>query len=136
MSLKEFGISASLGVIGTYFTAILGGWDAPLKALVLFMIADYATGLAAAVKQRRVNSEVMFWGGIRKGAILLVIFMGIQLDLLLGNPEPIFRTLCLYFYIAREGLSVVENLGILGLPMPAFFKNTLEQLNDKGQQQN
>jgi toxin secretion/phage lysis holin len=75
----------------------------------------------------------MFWGGIRKGIIIVVIAIAVMLDQLLGNKEPIFRMLALYFYIAREGLSIVENFGILGVPFPEKIKKVLVQLQEKGE---
>jgi toxin secretion/phage lysis holin len=129
---KENMVSGFVAVAGTTATMFLGGWDSILKALVLFMIADYITGLAGAFKTKTVNSEVMFWGGVRKSMIILVIALAVYLDQLVGNENPLFRTLALYFYIGREGLSVVENLGVVGVPLPGFVKKVLTQLQEKG----
>lgn len=134
MSTKEFGFNTSVAAVGTIITAWLGGWDAALRILVAFMVIDYATGFLGAVKTKRVDSEIMFWGGIRKGIILVVIAVAVMLDELMNNQEPIFRMLALYFYIAREGLSVTENLGILGVPLPRAIFNALAQLQKKGGQ--
>jgi toxin secretion/phage lysis holin len=120
--------SGGIAGLGTMLTAWLGGWDAALRALVVFMVLDYLTGFLAAAKARRLNSEVMFWGGIRKAIILVVVMLGVLLDGLVGNTHPIFRTVVIYFYIAREGLSVTENLGLLGVPLPQFLVMMLEQL--------
>lgn len=133
MGLKEISFKSIVAVIGTIATGWLGGWDDALKFLCAFMVVDYATGVLASIKNKKLNSEVMFWGGIRKGAILVVIAIAVMFDSLVGNTEPIFRTLAIYYYIAREGLSVVENLGTLGVPLPPFIKNTLEQLQQKGE---
>jgi toxin secretion/phage lysis holin len=97
------------------------------------MTIDYATGFLGAVKLKRVNSEVMWWGGIRKGAILAVIAMAVLLDEMVGNADPILRTLAIYFYAAREGVSVTENLGVLGVYLPPGIKKVLEQLQEKGE---
>jgi toxin secretion/phage lysis holin len=132
MNLKEIGFNTVIATIGTAVSAWLGGWDAALKVLVVLMIVDYATGFLGAVKQERVNSNTMFWGGIRKGLILAVVVVAVLLDELIGNTEPIMRTMAIYFYAAREGLSVTENLGKLGVPLPPVIVRVLEQLQTKG----
>jgi len=130
LNAKEFEWGVVGAAAGTIVSAWLGGWDVALQALVAFMVVDYLTGVLAAIKQRRLSSEVMFWGGLRKGIILLVLAMAVILDRLVGNEDPIFRTLAIYFYVAREGLSILENLGLLGVPLPDFLRRVLEQLND------
>jgi len=130
MNPREFEWGVVGAAAGTIVSAWLGGWDVALQALVAFMVVDYLTGVLAAIKQRRLSSEVMFWGGLRKGIILLVLAMAVILDRLVGNEDPIFRTLAIYFYVAREGLSILENLGLLGVPLPDFLRRVLEQLND------
>lgn len=128
---KENFVFAAIATAGTIASSFLGGWDIALKVLVVFIIADYVTGVLAALKRKQINSEVMFWGGIRKGALMLVIAIAVLLDELVGNESPVFRMLALYFYIAREGLSVVENLGLLGVWVPPAIKQLLEQLQEK-----
>lgn len=133
MTLKEFGFDTIIAAAGTIITAALGGWDAALKVLIVLMVVDYATGLLNAAKRRQVNSEVMFWGGIRKGAILAVVALAVLLDSMLGYTDPVLRTLAIYFYAAREGLSVTENLGLMGVPMPPGVSKVLGQLQEKGE---
>ncbi|MED4783431.1 phage holin family protein [Brevibacillus choshinensis] len=145
MSIKETIITAAIGtngkeatvggmvaVVGSALSVFLGGWDVTLKLLVYAMTADYGTGVLGAIKSKNVDSEVMFWGGVRKGVILLVVGLAVMLDQIMGNDTPVFRTLALYFYIGREGISILENLGHLGVPFPAFFKQIMEQLNERG----
>ncbi|MEJ8544546.1 phage holin family protein [Brevibacillus borstelensis] len=131
---KETTVGGVVAVVGSTLSAFLGGWDITLKLLVYAMIADYFTGLLGAVRSKSVDSEVMFWGGIRKSVILVVVGMAVMLDQLMGNDTPVFRTLALYFYIGREGFSILENLGHPGVPFPAFFKQMMEQLNERGNQ--
>lgn len=131
--MKEFGFSTTIAGAGLLITNWLGGWDAALNALIVFMILDYTTGLLAAIKRKEVDSEVMFWGGIRKGAVLAVMAIAVLMDQMSGNKEPIFRTLAIYFYVAREGLSITENLGLLGVPLPGFVAKVLSQLQEKGE---
>ena len=131
MNVKEFWVSTSIASLGTILCSRLGGWDVALKLLVVLMVIDYATGFLGAIKNKRVNSEIMFWGGIRKGLILAVLVIAVLLDEMVGNPYPILRTLAIYFYVAREGISVTENLGILGVPLPPSIRRVLVQLQDK-----
>lgn len=133
MNVKEFSLNTLVAISGTVISAYLGGWDIALKVLISLMIVDYMTGFLGAIKQHRVDSEVMFWGGVRKGIILAVIAISVMLDQLVGNPEPILRTLAIYFYVSREGVSVVENLGILGVPLPPKISQLLTQLQEKGE---
>ena len=131
MNEKEFWLSTAIATVGTIVSCWLGGWDNALKALVYLMVFDYVTGFLGAVKNKNVDSYEMFWGGIRKGIIFAVIIVSILLDNMVGNQEPILRTMTIYFYVAREGVSVTENLGILGVPLPPGISKVLKQLQDK-----
>ncbi|MCR8633659.1 phage holin family protein [Paenibacillus radicis (ex Xue et al. 2023)] len=126
-------IGSAVSLIGIIATQFLGGWDIALKVMVYLMVADYISGLLGAIKTKTVNSEIMFWGGIRKAIVLGVIALSVLLDEFVGGQAPVFRTLVLYFYAGREGLSVVENLGVLGVPLPRIITQFLEQLKDKGE---
>ena len=117
---------------GTGLSALLGGWDGPVKALLFFMGFDFLSGFAAACRERRVDSRVMFWGGVGKGMVLLLVIAGVVLDSLLGFTQPYCRLAVIWFYIGREGLSILENYGRLGLPLPAFLTGLLEQVRDRG----
>ena len=119
-------------LLGTGLSALVGGWDGPVKALLFFMGFDFLSGFAAACREKRLDSQVMFWGGIGKGMVLLLVAAGVALDALLGLPEPYCRLAVIWFYIGREGLSILENYGRLGLPLPAFLGELLEQVKDRG----
>lgn|GEM_PF-2043324 len=71
--------------MGTFISAWLGGWDTALRVLVVLMVLDYVTGFLGAIKNHKVDSDVMFWGGIRKGAILAVVAIAVQLDQMVGK---------------------------------------------------
>ena len=133
MNAKEFSLNTFIAAVGTIISACLGGWDAALRVLIGLMIVDYATGFLGAVKDHKVNSEVMYWGGLRKAGILVVLGIAVQLDQMVGNSAPILRTLAIYFYVSREGISVTENLGILGVPLPPGISRVLTQLQEKGE---
>ncbi|MBJ6360889.1 holin family protein [Paenibacillus sp. GCM10012307] len=129
---KETAIGGAVAAIGTFLAVSLGGWDTALKILAYCMAFDYLTGVLGAIKTKKLNSDVMFWGGIRKGVVLAVVGLAVLLDQLIGNDSPVFRTIALYFYIGREGLSIIENLGVLNVLVPQVMKDRLHQLNGKG----
>lgn len=131
---KEAGVAGVFAAIGTFIAAGLGGWDKSILLLVGLMIADYITGVLGAAKTKTMNSDVMFWGGIRKAVVLLVVFLTVQIDQFVGGQAPIFRTLAILFYAGREGLSLIENSGVLGVPWPPAIRNALEQLKQKGEE--
>ncbi|WP_374018967.1 phage holin family protein [Paenibacillus thiaminolyticus] len=79
-------------------------------------------------------SEVMFWGGIRKMTILFVIGLAALIDSCIQPGSLLFRTIAIFFYAGREGLSVVENLGVYGVDSPPKLVAFLEQLNEKGKE--
>lgn len=133
--MKSFSFNAIFSVTGTTISALLGGWDILIQLLLTFMVIDYVTGVLSAIRNNKLNSEVMYWGGIRKAAVLLVIIIAVMFDALVSADAPVFRTLAMYFYISREGISVLENLGKMGVPLPAFIRKFLEQLKEKGGEQ-
>lgn len=132
-------ILGSLAVIGSIIAKLLGGWDTALQTLIVFMAIDYLTGLLVAGVFQRSNksatgaleSRAGFKGLIRKGLILLVVWLGVQLDLILGL-QAFCRTAIILFFCGNEGLSIVENMGIMGLPLPDFIKTKFELLKAKG----
>lgn len=129
-------ISLATSAIGTFLSYKLGGWDSMIKALVMFMALDFILGFLASCKAKKTDSKVMFWGGVNKILVLILVYVGVQLDNALSLPEPFARTAIIWFYIGREGLSVVENYGKMGLPLPKFISTVLEQLKDKGDNAN
>lgn len=126
------GFSALFALTGTGLSALLGGWDGPVKALLFFMAFDFLSGFAAACKEKTVNSQVMLWGGVGKVMVLALVAAGVVLDQLLGLADPYCRMAVIWFYIGREGLSILENYGRLELPLPSFLTGLLQQLQDRG----
>lgn len=132
-------VLVALSVAGSFLARALGGWDTALQTLVILMAIDYITGiLIAAVWQKSsksktgaLESRAGFKGLVRKGLILLVVLIGVQLDAILGL-QAFCRTAIVLFFCGNEGLSIVENLGIMGLPLPDFVKTKFEQLKAKG----
>ena len=120
-----------VAVVCTTLTYLVGQWDAPLIVLLCFMVADYITGVLAAVISKKLSSTVGFKGLAKKACILLVMVLAVLLDHLLHEGEWLFRTLCAYFYIANEGISILENAALLGIPVPNKLREVLAQLNDE-----
>lgn len=116
--------------IGTGFTWLFGTWDTALMVLVSFMVLDYATGLIRAYINKEVSSDIGLKGIARKAVIFVVLIVAVLLDRLLNTGTWVFRTLVCYFYIANEGISLLENCAGLGLPIPEKLKDALAQLKD------
>ncbi len=127
---KEAAWGGGIALAGT-IGSLLGGWDKSLQLLLVLMVADYVTGVLGAIKQKKLNSDNMYWGGIRKVVVLFVVGLSALADDWIQPGAPIFRTAAIFFYIGREGLSVVENLGTLNVPLPDKLRSWLEQLNEK-----
>ena len=137
-AMVKNGVLAVLAALGSTVAGALGGWDAALQTLLLFMALDYATGmLLAGVFPRSgksgdgaLDSRAGFKGLCKKGAQLLAVLVAARLDLLLG--EHWARTAVILFFLGNEGLSVLENLGLMGVPLPAALKQALSALRDQG----
>ena len=130
-------------LVGGAIAGAMGGWDTLLIVLCYMMAIDYATGWICGAMGRSPKSDggalssKAGWNGLLKKAVMLiVVFMAAQLDRVMPEGKQIFRDAMAMFYIANEGLSVVENLAIIGVPFPGFIQKALEQLkqkNDEGQ---
>lgn len=136
-SLNE--VTRILAAIGGCIAGLYGGWSGSMTVLVVFMIIDYATGCFCALsgKSKKTDgghfwSSVAFAGLVKKAAIMLIMLMAVMLDRAVGNGTSMFQTAAAWFYVANEGLSIVENCGLLGVPVPEALKNALEVLRDKG----
>ena len=132
------GVLAALATVGTFVAHALGGWDAAMQVLVALMALDYLTGiLVAAVWQRSnksstgaLDSKAGFKGLCKKGMILLRVWLGVLLDNAFGTTYV--RMAVIIFFIGNEGISFLENLGLMGVPFPEFLKKALEALRDQG----
>lgn len=129
MKLMEKHFNGIVAILATFFTYLFGSWDLALQVLIVFMILDYGTGVLYAYLTDQLNSEVGFKGLVKKCMILVVLIIGVMLDRIVGNGTWVFRTLVAYFYIANEGISLLENVGNIGIPIPNKIRNALEQLN-------
>ena len=116
--------------LGTGLTWLLGVWDMPLITLVIFMILDQLTGVIRGYVNKDLSSDVGLKGIARKCVILIVLIVAVSLDRLLNTGSWMFRTMVAYFFIANEGISLLENCASLGAPIPEKLKNALIQLKE------
>lgn len=128
---KEAALGGYISAAGVFLSGLLGGWDKALQVLLVLMTVDFLTGIIGAGRHKGINSDVLFWGGIRKIIVLVVVGLAAAIDNWIQPGAPIFRTAAIYFYAGREGLSVIENLGTIGVPLPRVIHDFLIQLNGK-----
>ncbi len=126
----------SVATVGGVLSALMGGWDALLKALLICMAVDYITGLAVAACGKspksasgRITSNAAVAGIIKKGVELLVILVAAQLQAVAGGAG--IRDTAVLFFLGSEGISIVENGGLLGVPLPRGLKRWFEVLRDE-----
>ncbi len=111
----------------------LGGCDGLLYALIAFVVVDYITGVMCAIADHSLSSEVGFKGICRKVLIFLLVGIANILDVQVIGTGSVLRTAVVFFYISNEGISLLENAGHLGLPIPKKMKEVLEQLHDRSE---
>ena len=126
-------IQASLTAVGAAIGYFLGGLDGLLIVLLVFMGIDYITGIMYAIKEGTISSKTGFAGICKKILILILVGMSNMLDVYVLQTGSMLRTAALFFYISNEGVSILENAGKLGLPVPSKIKNVLAQLHDKAE---
>ena len=119
--------------VGGWLGWFLGGCDGLLYALVLFVVVDYITGVMCAAADHKLSSEVGFKGICRKVLIFLLVGIGHVLDAQIIGTGSVLRTAVIFFYLSNEGVSLLENAGHLGLPIPEKLKVVLEQLHDRAE---
>ena len=133
--MKEFWntIQVVIAGIGGWLGYFLGGCDGLLYALIAFVAIDYITGVMCAVSDKTLSSEVGFRGICRKVLIFIMVGIANILDVQVIGNGSILRTAIIFFYISNEGISLLENAGRLGLPIPEKLKMVLKQLHDKSE---
>ena len=135
--MKEFWnvIQLVFAAIGGWLGWFLGGCDGLLYALIAFVAADYITGVMCAIIDKKLSSEVGFKGIFKKVLIFMLVGVANILDVNVIGSGSIMRTAIIFFYISNEGVSLLENAGHLGLPIPAKLKDVLEQLHDRAEKE-
>ena len=133
--MKEFWnvIQAVFAAVGGWIGYFLGGNDGLLYALLAFVVLDYITGFMCAVADKKLSSAVGFKGICRKVLIFALVGIGHLLDTQVIGTGSVLRTAIIFFYISNEGVSLLENAGHLGLPIPEKLKAVLAQLHDRAE---
>lgn len=131
-------ITKAIAGFGGAIAGLLGEWNMALTLLAIAMVIDYVTGVAVAVVHKSpktdgggVSSKAGFEGLLKKGIILVIVLLATILDAALGLETRMFQTACTFYYIANEGISILENAALLGVPFPAGMKNALEAIKEK-----
>ncbi len=131
-------IGAAKLVFGGIIAAVsgfIGGMDGIMYALIAFITIDYATGVAVAVKEKKLSSEVGFWGLVRKVCILALVGVAHYIDCYVMQSGDVIRTVAAMYYIGNEGISILENCGNLGLPLPPKLMAVMVQIKEgKGEE--
>lgn len=122
-------------VLGGWLGYYLGGCDGLLYALIVFVVCDYITGVMCAVADHRLSSNVGFKGICRKALIFIIVGIANVIDVHVLGQAVVVRTAVIFFYLSNEGISLLENAGHLGLPIPGKLKAVLEQLHDRAEKE-
>lgn len=133
-------VMTGAGVIGGMISQAFGGWDAALITLLLFMAVDYLSGLIVAgvfqASDKSVSgslSSVACWQGLlKKGMTLIIVLVAARLDIVLGTA--FVRDAVVIAYVVNETISIIENAGLMGLPVPDAIMSAIEQLQGKNEQ--
>ena len=136
MSLKD-GLSAAIGTIGALIANLLGGWDSALITLLLFMAVDYFSGLVVAgvfhnstkTASGALESKAGWKGICRKGISLLIVLIACRLDIVIGSDY--IRDAVVIAFILNESISIIENAGLMGVPIPEVITKSIEVLRAK-----
>ena len=131
-------VLATVAGMGGVLAQAFGGMDSFLQALITFMIADYVTGILVAfifcksnkTENGGASSAVGFRGIVKKLCILLLIALAVRIDKM--SNTGYIRSAVIFFFMGNEGLSIIENLGLMGVPYPEFMRRALEAMKEKG----
>lgn len=134
-------LCTTIGLIGSSIAMMFGGWDVSLQCLLIFMAVDYASGLIVAGVFKKssksdsggLESRAGFKGLCRKAAVLALVLMAHYLDLVIG-ADFVRDAVCIGF-IVNEGLSILENIGLMGVSYPDAIKKALDILNQKAKEE-
>ena len=132
-------LACTVGTLGSAIAYLLGGWETAIQTLVAFMVIDYVTGIMLAILNKSsktatggLSSKAGLKGIFKKCGMLIVVIVANRLDVLAGTD--VIRNGCIIILIANEGLSIIENLGTMGVPVPKILINFIEALKNKDNQ--
>ena len=118
-------LSVIISAVATTFVWLIGGFDVAIQCLIVAIIIDYISGLIKAYNTKTLSSSIGFKGILKKVGILLIVMLAVLVDRVTIDNGGI-RTLVIYYFVANEGLSILENLAEAGLPVPKTLKNALK----------
>ena len=126
------GIQIAFTAFGGFLGWFLGVVDGFLYALIAFTVIDYITGVMCAITDKNLSSSIGFKGICRKVLIFTLVGIGNIVDVYVLGQGGVLRTAVIFFYLSNEGVSILENSAHLGLPIPEKLKEVLEQLHERG----
>ena len=127
-------VNNAISVVLTTFVYLVGGIDIAMKSLLIVIVIDYITGVMSAIYNKELNSTIGLKGILKKFSYLIIVSLSVILDRIVGDTGAI-RTLVIYFFVANDGISIVENIGKMGVPLPKKLTEVLEQLRNKGDEE-
>jgi len=134
MNTVRIWVMGFLGAVGAFISQIYGGWDSAMTTLAIFMGIDYVTGLVVAGVFHKsgksvsgtLESRAGFKGLCKKGVVLLIVLVAVRLDLALGST--VIKDGAVVAFIANETISIIENAGLMGIPIPSIITKGIEAL--------
>ena len=129
MELKDI-LKYIAAIGGSLVTYLFGGWPALIQILVAFVVIDYITGVLAAAYHGKLDSNIGLKGIAKKVFIFVIVACGHLVDNAMGTQDLV-RDAAIYFYMANELLSILENAGEIGLPVPDILKKSIDTLKGK-----
>lgn len=123
-------ISDVLSVLLTTLVYILGGFDVALKSLIIIIVIDYLTGVGSAYYNKKVSSKKGLKGIIKKFCYFLIVALAVVIDNLMGQ-SGVIRTLVIYFFVANDGISIIENMAEMDVKLPKKLIESLEDMKHK-----
>ena len=128
----KYAINNIISVILTTFVYLMGGLDIALYSLIIVIVIDYLTGIGSAIYNNELSSKIGFKGIIKKFCYLLIVALSVVIDNLLGQ-SGLIRSLVIYFFVANDGLSIIENMAKMNVKLPQKLIDALEQIKKKGE---
>ena len=129
--MKYLIINIASGILTT-FVYVVGGFDIAIQSLLIVIVIDYLTGIASAIYNKKLSSRIGFKGIIKKFCYLLVVALSVIIDNLLGS-SGLIRSLVIYFFVANDGISIIENMAKMNVKLPEKLIDALEQIRNKGE---
>ena len=140
--MEKLGIMTTIGIIGSFISNSFGGWNEAMTTLCIFMLTDYVTGLIVAgvfknstkTNDGGLESKAGFKGLMRKFAVLLLVLIACRLDMMFDTS--FVKDCVIIAFIVNETISITENIGLMGVPIPKVIEKAITLLNEKGEEKN